>query len=307
MRNAATVTRIGGYQGERSVHTRALRALVAGLAAPDFAAAADLEIDVTASGSTAQALFDAVERGERQVCYMASGYLTARVPELAVLDLPFGVADRARAMAALDGAAGALLRDAVGRATGYRVLAFWDNGFRHVSNRRHPIRRPDDCQGLVIRTLDNRIYQDTLAAMGFSPRVIDVRDFRRAVAEGAVDAQENPLTNVLNFGLAAYHPFVSLTGHLFGIALLACHAGWFDRLTPAGHERLGSAVRAATARQRAWAALEDEDALAALRAAGVQVLDAEAIDRAAFAAACADVGRRATTRLGEDITRSYFG
>src|SRR5262245_23079882 len=83
---------VGGYQGERSIHTRALRALVGALGDAPFAGAVNLDIDVTVSGTTAQQLFDAVDGGGRQACYMASSYLTARVPSLAVLDLPFSVA-----------------------------------------------------------------------------------------------------------------------------------------------------------------------------------------------------------------------
>ena len=76
-----------------------------------FAKHALVDLDVTATGEKASDLFASVEAGQRQLAYMASGYLSARVPELAVLDLPFSVQDRAAALAALDGHAGDLLRD----------------------------------------------------------------------------------------------------------------------------------------------------------------------------------------------------
>lgn len=299
------VVRMGGYQGERSVHTRAMRAL-ADVLRPLCGNIA-LDIDVTATGGTARALFDGVEAGRWQLCYMASGYLTARVPALAVLDLPFSVLDREAAYAALDGEAGSMLVRAVEAGSGYRVLGFWDNGLRHVSNRRHPIRGVADCRGLVIRTLDNAIYRDTLAAMGFTPRTIDVRDFRAAVIAGEVDAQENPLTNMLNFGLERHHRFVSRTGHLFGVALLVCHRGWFDRLPKSVQEGVRAAAAQATRAQRLAAAEEDVAALAALRAAGVDVLDRADIDWAGFAAACRPVRERELAQLPESLVRAYLG
>src|SRR5690606_20700620 len=149
--------------------------------------------------------------------------------------------------------------------------------------------------------------RDTLAAMGFTPRTIDVRDFRAAVIAGEVDAQENPLTNMLNFGLERHHRFVSRTGHLFGVALLVCHRGWFDRLPKSVQEGVRAAGAQARRAQRLAAAGEDVAALAALRAAGVDVLDRADSDWAGFAAACRPVRERELAQLPESLVRAYLG
>ncbi len=169
-----------GYQGPNSIHSRGLAALAShlGAARPGLFDVA-IENDITKSGRPARDLFGALDTGELQLCYMASGYLTARVPDLSVIDLPFRVDDRQRAYAAFDGAAGRILAERVQAATGFRVLGYWDNGFRHVSNRARPIRSVADCKGLIIRTLDSRVYQETSAAFGFVPKVTDVRDLMR--------------------------------------------------------------------------------------------------------------------------------
>lgn len=287
---------MAGYQGEASVHTQALRALAESLAARGFGP--EVLDDITRAGGTARGLFDAVEAGEgRQLCYLASGYLSARVPALGALDLPYAAPDRGRLFAALDGAAGARIRGAVEAGTGLRLLGFWDNGLRHLTNGRRPIRHPADCAGLVIRTLDNATYQAALAAMGFRPVVTDVAGLRAAVASGAVDAQENPLTNLLGFGLQAHHRHVSLTGHIQGVVLLACHAGWHDALPASLRVALHEAARQATVLQRRLAAEEDARALRALAAEGITVLGEDAIDLPAFRAACAPVAAAAAQRL----------
>ena len=118
------------------------------------------------------------------------------------------------------------------RHTGYRVLGYWDNGFRHISNRLRPIRHPDDCRGMRIRTLDNAVYRQALAAMGFAPVTIDVKDLVRAVETHEVDAQENPLTNTVNFGLHRTHKHLSLTSHFYGVALLLANRAWLEALRP---------------------------------------------------------------------------
>jgi TRAP-type C4-dicarboxylate transport system substrate-binding protein len=297
-----------GYQGPKSVHSRGLAAVAShlGAARPDLFDVG-IENDITKTGRPARDLFGALDSGELQLCYMASGYLTARVPDLSVIDLPFLVGDRTRAYAVLDGAAGRLLAERVQRATGLRVLGFWDNGFRHISNRARPIRTVADCKGLVIRTLDSRVYQETLAAFGFVPKVTDVRDLVRAIATGEVDAQENPLTNVTNFKIYEHHPYVSLTGHLFGVALLLCSAAWFDSLPADARAALQAASHSATADQRGYAIDEDVTALATLRELGVEVLEPGEIDLPSFQQAVAELTKRETARIDPAVVDAYLG
>lgn len=286
---------MAGYQGARSVHTQALRDLAGSLRSYGFAP--EIEEDVTANGMPARALFDAVAVGGRQLCYIASGYLSARVPSLGALDLPYAAADRTRLFAALDGTAGLCIRVELEARTGYRLLGFWDNGLRHVSNGRRPLRSPADCAGLVIRTLDNEVYQAALAGMGFRPVVTDVLRLRQAVASGEVDAQENPLTNLLGFELHRHHRFVSLTGHIQGVVLLVANAAWHDALPVAAQAGLREAAAKATRLQRHLAAEEDARALVELARLGVQVLGPEAIDMQAFRAACAPIAAQAMSRI----------
>lgn len=161
-----TSLRFAGYQGEASVHTRGLRRFAQALA-PDIAI--EIVPDITQTGRPAAALLAMVEAGEIDGCYFASSYLAGRIPALGLFDIPFAATDRAATYAQLDGATGERLAAAVAAASGYRVLGFWDNGFRHLSNAVHPIRRPDDCRGLKLRTLDNALHQEVFAALGFVP------------------------------------------------------------------------------------------------------------------------------------------
>jgi len=296
---------LAGYQGGGSILTAALTALArrldgGGVGTPH------LLTDVTTLGESAASLFASVERGERHIGYMASGYLSARVPELAVLDLPFSVQDRERALAALDAQAGEMLREAVARQSGFHVLAFWDNGFRHISNGVRPLRAPADCEGLVIRTLDSALYREALGAIGFQAITTDVKDLVRVVQDGTVQAQENPLTNLLSFELWQHHRHVSLTGHFFGVLLLVCPRAWHDSLSAAQREELQAAVREATALQRRSAAAQDATALQRLREHGVNVLEREAIDLPALREATAAVRRRYQQALPPALLRAYL-
>jgi TRAP-type transport system periplasmic protein len=285
----ATRLRIGGYQAETSILTRAVQHLAAGLSrVPGAPWQVEVIRDVTERGFRATDLLSMVEEGTMHMCYFASSYLAGRVAALGCFDKPFGIMDRPRIYAELDGDQGAWLAGDVARHTGYRVLGFWDNGFRHISNRLRPIRHPDDCRGMRIRTLDNANYQKVLAAVGFTPIVIDVKDLVRAVETHEVDAQENPLTNTVNFGLHKTHPHLSLTSHFHGVALLLANRAWFEGLAPALQTGLQAASAEATAAQRRFAIAEDALCLERLRES-VAIVPAEEIDVAAFRAAVAPI------------------
>lgn len=302
----STPLRIGGYQGAQSILTRSVRDLADRLNLHDADWCVQTEDDVTASGESATMLFRSVDGGDRQICYVASGYLAARVPALTVLDLPFSVADRKAALRALDGVAGSFLTSAVQEHTGYKVLGFWDNGFRHITNRVRAIRCVRDCEGLSVRTLDSAVYRDALAAMGLRPRTTDVQELLRVVRTGEVDAQENPLTNFVNFELWRHHPYVSLTGHFFGVLLLVCNRAWFAGLSAARQRALMDAARHSTRLQRELAAREDAALTQYLAERGIQVLGQHELDLDSMRQATRAIAERERKLLAPELVHAYL-
>lgn len=288
------------------MHTRGLKALVQALAEAQAPFEPELHLDVTAEGLPAGDLFKGIETGEFDLCYMASGYLTSRVPSLGVLDVPFSISDRNRAYASLDGDVGARLSSDVRDVTSLEVLGFWDNGFRHVTNRKRDIRTTGDCDGIIVRTLNNQTYVDVLAALGFEPVITDVKDMVERVQNGTVDAQENPLTNLVNFGMHQYHRHVSMTGHIFGLALLVANGDWWASLADGAKDQLVAAIKTATDVQR-QASIDDDAALVSfLKDDGVTVLMPEDMDMAGFRAAAADVSAGLREALPADLCARYL-
>jgi len=298
---STVILRCGGYQGARSVHTRALHALDRELGRADRGVRVELIENIVEREHKAADLLEMVEGSALDLCYFSSSYLGGRVPSLRLLDLPFLTGDRQAAYRRLDGALGMRLADEVLRHTGFRVLAFWDNGFRHFSNRVRPIRQPQDCRGLRIRTLDSALHHEIFRALGFEPVTIDVKNLPAAVITGAVDAQENPLTNTVNFGLHRTHRHVSLTSHFFGIALLLVNRARFDSWPADVQESIRAAASVTTQVQRALAEREDAECLAALERDGCSVVVPPALDLAAFKSAVTGIGRRELARIDPAI------
>ena len=297
---------LAGYQGAGSILSTSLLSLAQSLHASQLFGPISTTIDVTAQGETAGHLFQSVNTGARQLCYVASGYLTGLAPDLAALDLPFTVPERTRALAALDQTAGQLLSDALEQHSQYRVLGFWDNGFRHISNAVRPLRQPADCRGLKIRTLDSAIYRESLNALGFEAVTTDVSDLMRVIRSGEVQAQENPLTNYSNFKIDEHHPYLSLTSHFFGVLLLICNEPWFRSLSEPQQRALQEAAALVTQQQRALAAQQDTVLQATLLQRGTQIVSSSQLDLAQMRRATVYIVERERQKLSKPVVQHYL-
>ena len=110
-----------------------------------------------------------VESGVLTLGYQSSSYLTERVPDLGIADLPFLFQDESTARAAMDGRFGRVLVDRIEAGMDFRILGWFENGFRHVSNRVRPVRLPADLKGLTIRVLPSKVQARTFELLGAVP------------------------------------------------------------------------------------------------------------------------------------------
>ncbi len=288
----------GGYQGDKSVHTRGALSLQAAVDRHSGGAAKlNFRQNIVADGHKASDLLSMTESGELDGCYFSSSYLAKRVPELALFDQHFAVPSRVHAYGVLDGSLGQRLKKEIEANTGYAVLGYWDNGLRHISSRTGPVNTPENCAGLKLRTLASDDHQRVFRALGFDPQAIDVRDLPDAVKTGKVDAQENPLTNIYNFNLHETHRTVTLTGHLLGVALVLFNREKFESWPADVQVAVRKAVADATVDQRQFAQDDDVVCAEALQKDRVELVELSAAERAAFAAA---------TRAEVETTRGRF-
>ena len=117
-------------------------------------------------GYRAEDILWLVEHGLLTLGYQSSSYLTDRVPELGFVDLPFLFPDTNAARAAMDGALGRKLAQAIEARANYRILGWFENGFRYVSNRVRTVRMPADLKGMSIRVLPSKVQEQTFALLG---------------------------------------------------------------------------------------------------------------------------------------------
>jgi C4-dicarboxylate-binding protein DctP len=300
---SAIVFRLGGYQKPASIHTRACQRFGEVLQR-EAGDAVDFQFvpDVLTLGHKSGDLPGMVERGELSACYISSLRYSRWVPELALFDLPFLFPDRAAAYRVLDGRLGQSLRAKLTAQSPFRLLAWWDNGFRHFSNRLRAIRSPADCRGLRIRIQMSELQAESLRLLGMEPILEDIKIFVEQIGADRFDAQDNPLTNIVNFGIHEHHRHITLSGHVYGVACLMVNRTQYESWPVAVQHAVDIAAHEATALQRELAAAEDEAMLKRLDPARNEVVQLGAEEHRAFAAAVSPV----TARYRSDYAESFF-
>ena len=292
------VIRFGGYQEPASIHNRAA-ARFGELLQQRLGDRVAFELigSIVKLGRPAGDLVPMVERGELSFCYMSTVRFSRAAPELQVLELPFVVTDRGRAFEALDGDYGEMARGQVNAKTACRLLEYWDNGFRHLSNRVRPIRTPDDCRGMRIRTQTSELHGEVFRALGFEPIASDIKEFVEQIGGDRFQAQDNPLTNIYNFGVHHHHRYITLSGHFWGASAIVCNAAHYAGWPVEVRSAVDAAARDTTAYQRRLAAAEDAEIMAKLDPAENDVIRLTEAERGAFVRAVEPVLEKHRKRL----------
>ena len=290
--------KFGGYQEPASIHNRAAGRFGELLKKKlGDRIAFELIGSVLKIGRPSGDLPVMVDAGELDFCYMSTVRFAKWVPELKLLELPFVVKDRTAITSAFMGGFGDLIRRRMRESTPFRLLGIWDNGFRHFTNNVRPIRTPADCKGLRIRSQVSELHAEVFSAFGFEPIPVDVKVFTEQIASGRFDAQENPLTNTYNFGVHNFHPYFTLSGHLFGAAAFICKEERYQAWPKDVQTAVDSLAKEATAHQHQLAAAEDAEILARLASTKVEVVRLADAERAAFVKASQPVLDRHSKEL----------
>ena len=230
-----------------------------------------------------------VEEGVLTLGYQSSSYLTDRVPDLGIVDLPFIFSDNASARVAMDGRLGEVLTASIEAATDYRVLGWFENGLRHISNRVRPVRSPGDLQGLRIRVLPSQVHARTFELLGTVPEIMDLSEAIERVTAGTLDAQENPFANTVTYGVHNFHRFHTASNHFYISRPIFLHRPTFESWPEALQTEMQAAVDEAVALQRGLKDGEEAAAAAAIREAGGEIIELSPQELRAFVDAASPI------------------
>ena len=210
---------------------------------------------------------------------IASSEMVSIVPEFAIWDLPFLFDNREQIQRAVEGPFGAALFRFL-EPRGMVGLAYWENGFRVMTNNLRPIRRPDDLRRVKMRVPPNPDRVRMFRLWGANAGPLDFSELFSALQTGVFDGQENPMAQIISARLYEVQKYLSMTGHVYTPTYLVASKRWWDRLEPAARQLLRDVAIEVGRNSRNRGVQWDQDGLAVVRRAGVQVNDD--VDKEAF-------------------------
>jgi tripartite ATP-independent transporter DctP family solute receptor len=243
---------------------------------------------------------EGLQLGTIQLTVTSTGPLGGFVPEINVVDLPFLFRDANHAYTVLDGEIGRGLLNKF-EAVGIKGLAFWENGFRHITTSKKPVRVPGDLKGLKIRVMENKVHQAAFRQLGADATPMAWGEVFTSLQQGLLDAQENPIPIIYTFKLNEVQKYVSLTGHVYSPAPLLMSKKTWDRMPPDIQKIMLDTAGEVAKYQRGLIREQEEKQLGELKAKGMSVI--ENPDRVAFREAMKPIFEQFQDRFGKDLVQ----
>ena len=205
---------------------------------------------------------------------LPSSVMSSVADEFGVFEMPYIIKDRAHMNMVENALLDSVLQPAA-KSKGYRILALWENGFRHITNNERPINKPADLDGLKLRTPKGAWRVKMFKSYGANPTPMAFSEVFTALQTGVIDGQENPYAQIHSAKFQEVQAYLSITGHVYTPAYVLVSDKHFGDL-PADVQ----AILQATARETqsfvyALAARLETDLLADLKAGGMKVNNAD--------------------------------
>jgi TRAP-type transport system periplasmic protein len=212
----------------------------------------------------------ALRAGTQEMVVSSSSPLVGIVKELGVFDLPFLFGNEKEVDAVLDGTAGQFFNKKLEEA-GLVNLAYWENGFRNLTNSKKPVNKVEDFDGIKVRVMQNNIFLDTFKTLGTNAVPMAFGEVFTALETKTIDGQENPFVTINTSKFFEVQKFLSVTRHAYTPFLVLYSKKMWDTLTPQEQAVLREAAIEGQKVQRSTIRANDGKALAELKAKGMQV------------------------------------
>ncbi|MHA6250772.1 DctP family TRAP transporter solute-binding subunit [Oceanobacillus sp. CAU 1775] len=192
---------------------------------------------------------EALQLGSQEVTVPSTAPVANFVPEFALFDIPFLMPSSEVADEVLDGEVGQKMLDLL-EDQNLVGLAYWENGYRDMSNSVRPIETMEDFKGLTLRTMENDLHLSAFSALGANPTPMAFTELFTALQQGTVDGQENPIATIYLEGFHEVQDYVSATNHIYTPFVFLVSKPFFDGLPEEYQEVLRSAAVEAGVHQR---------------------------------------------------------
>jgi len=256
-------------------------------------------IEVFPSGQlgSEKEVIEGLQFGSVQAALIGSGSFQGIEPRMGIIEMPYAWGARDQAFAALDGDLGVALADMLD-GKGIKVLGWWENGFRNITNNVRPVKKPEDLAGLKIRVTPDKVRLATFEGLSAEPAPLSFGELYSALQQGLFDAQENPLAIIYSASFFEVQKYVSLSEHIWGAATLTISNATWNKISPEDQAIVMEAATSWGLKQRDMVAATNDKLIAQLEEKGMEFNE---VDKAAFIEAVEPIWESQKSVYGEEL------
>ena len=231
----------------------------------------EIEVKILHSGSLGNEteILQQVQMAQLQIAICTDGPFDTFDPIVRVIGYPFLFKSNEQADQFLDGPSGQEIKDSL-QSSGFKVLAFSENGFRNLTNSKRPVRVVDDVKGLKVRVMQSVLHQTLWNSLGANPTPMPWPIYTE-LEQKVIDGQENPLWVIEVYNLFEVQKFMSMTRHVYSAHLDVASLQWWKTLKPNTQAIIQKSMNEAAVYQRKDNRAKDDDRLRFLRDKGMQI------------------------------------
>ena len=210
--------------------------------------------------------------GAQEMMVGSTATLVGITKEMALWDTPFLFNTAKEADTVLDGPIGQKVMDKL-QEKGLVGLAYWENGFRNLTNSKRSVTKLEDLDGIKLRVMQNEVYLDSFKLMGANAIPLPFSELFSALETKTVDGQENPYNTILSSKFYEVQKYLSVTNHVYSPWIMTVSKKWWDQLSKDEQKVLLDAAKASRDFERQDTREEAAKAVADLKAKGMAVND----------------------------------
>lgn len=266
-----------------------------------------IKVRLHASGTLGNdtTMISALRGGTLEMTVPDSSTLVGIIKDFGVLNFPMAIANEQEADALVDGPFGRKLLDLL-PAKNLVGLAFWENGFRQLTNSRRPINTAADIAGLKVRVIQNPLFIDTFSTLGANATPLPFPEVYTALEQKTVDGQENPVATILSSKFYEVQKHLALTRHIYSVWVLLLSKKAWDSMSAEERKIFTDAAKEATAYERTTIRDYGSKAIAELKKNGMQVTELPAAEQNAMRVKLKPVIDKFSKEFGEAPTKEMF-
>ncbi|WP_319244897.1 TRAP transporter substrate-binding protein [uncultured Propionivibrio sp.] len=216
-------------------------------------------------------MLEGLQQGTIDIYVGSTGPVGNFSPSMLIVDIPFLFRDNAHVDKVLDGPIGKQLLADVDK-SGFKGLAFWENGWRHLTNNKVAAKTPDEAKGLKIRTMENKAHILAFKTAGLNPTPMAYSEVYSALQVGVIDGQENPVAVFYASKLYETQKYFALTGHVYSPALVLFSQKKWDRIPKDDQEIIAKAAQEVALFERKLNRDDEEKKLKEMEGKGLVVV-----------------------------------